>query len=345
MNIVELIFAPYRIRLKRPFTTSKGIIKERKGYIINLKDSEGIIGVGDAAPLPEFGSETYEEASAALDNLKIELKIDINDLQDNLGNNLQFFNKFPALRHGIEQAILNLVSKKFDVSLTKLLKVNPSLEIDTNAAIGMLSPEEAVKEAVKKINEGFTTLKIKTGREKFNEDLKTIEAVRKAFGINIKLRIDSNGKWNLKEAEEYLKKLEDFNIEYAEQPVYSLNDFKELSKKTTIPLAADESIRSFNDAMNFIEEKAASFLVLKPMMLGGIIPVLKIIKLAEENNIGIVITSSFESAVGKYIPVFAASSVKNKTAHGLAINEFFEKDLIDDPFPIKNGKIILTKEL
>ena len=130
-------------------------------------------------------------------------------------------------------------------------------------------------------------------------------------------------------------------MEYVEQPVNGLDNFIKLKSKTVVPLAVDESIRTIKDAAEFIQNKAAAVLVLKPMMLGGIIPVLKIKNLAGQNGIKVVITSSFESVVGRAMAVFAASTVKEELAHGLATEKYFEKDLFTDPYPVKNGIISL----
>jgi L-alanine-DL-glutamate epimerase-like enolase superfamily enzyme len=103
MNIIELIYSTYSLKLSKPFTTSKGNINERKGFILNLKNEKGIVGVGDAAPFPEIGSESFEEIEDTLNNLKLELKIDLFNLAESLNKFITF--KF-ALRHGFEQRFL-----------------------------------------------------------------------------------------------------------------------------------------------------------------------------------------------------------------------------------------------
>ena len=140
----------------------------------------------------------------------------------------------------------------------------------------------------------------------------------------------------------YLSKLKELNLEYAEQPVRSLENFIKLKSRISVPLAADESIRTIKDAENFIKKNALDYLILKPMIIGGLLPTLEIIDLAENNNIIPVITSSFESAIGKANAVIAAATVNNEVAHGLALNDYFKNDLITDPFPVKDGKISLS---
>ena len=90
-----------------------------------------------------------------------------------------------------------------------------------------------------------------------------------------------------------------------------------------------------------ITKKAVDYLILKPMIIGGLLPTLEIIEMAEKNIITPVITSSFESAIGKANAVIEAATVKKEIAHGLAIADYFKEDLVRDPFPVKDGKITL----
>jgi o-succinylbenzoate synthase len=341
MSIIELIYAPYSLNFKKPFITSKGTIDKRKGFIINLKNSTGLIGVGDASPFPEFGSETYEQTEEALNSLKIQLKVDLDKIEGSLAENLSQFNNFPALRHGFEQALLDLISKEKNIPIAQLLRRKTKNEINVNGLIDFQSPKDSAQTALKLKTNGFRTIKIKTGRDNFDDDYKCIEAVRNAVGKELKLRVDINGKWNLDEAKKNLHSLEKFNIEYIEQPVSLLNDFIALKKFSAIPLAADESIRTKNNAFDFIINKAADVFILKPMMLGGLVPTLEIIDIAYENGVKSVITSSFESAVGKSIVILAASTIVDETAHGLNTAVYFEKDLISDKYTVENGKITI----
>jgi len=285
MNKLELSYHPYELKLKTPFETSKGKITERKGFIISLRSQSGKIGIGEVAPFPEFGSETYEEADMRLASIKIAMRVEINDFNDSLKALLSDFNTHPALKHGLEQALVNLICNERNITVAESLNLKLKKEINVNAAIGFLKPEEAVSRVLQFVKEGFKTIKIKTGRDNFEDDFAAISSIRKAVGDEIKLRIDSNGKWSLEEAVKYLNRLEEFSLEYAEQPVNSIEEFKELKNRTSVLLAADESIRDFESAKKFIDEKAIDFLILKPMMLGGLLPALEFIELAEKNNV------------------------------------------------------------
>jgi o-succinylbenzoate synthase len=341
MKNINLTYTTYNLKFKNPFESSKGKFNERKGFLIRLKSSSGKTGVGDAAPFPESGSETYSDAENELKKLKLNLKINLHDITTSITESLGSLDKFPALHHGVEQALINLISKENNLSINEILNESSNNSINVNAIIGILTPDKSAEEAQKLIRQGFTTLKVKAGRDKFEDDLNCLKVIRESAGTNIKLRIDANGKWELNEAINNLKKIELIDPEYVEQPLYYLADFIKLKNKTGVPLAVDESIRTIKNAVEFIQHKAVSFIILKPMMLGGIIPVLNIKNYAEQNGLKVVITSSFESVVGRSIAIFTASTVKEQLAHGLATGTYFEKDLFADPYPVKNGTISL----
>lgn len=343
MKIVHSSCSPYILKLKQPFSTSKGKILERRGFLIKLDSVNGKSGYGDCCPLPEFGSESYEQAEAILQDLELKIKIDVNDIEQSILKTLEPLSGFPAIRHAFEQALLNLISRDMNLSLNEILNSSSKKIINVNAAIGFLSPEDSASRAQELVSKGYKTLKLKIGRKNFEEDLACVKAVRESIGKEINLRIDANGRWILSDAVSCLKPLEKFGIEYVEQPVNKIEDYLALSHKTTIPLAADESIRSLKDAYDFISRKAVKVIVLKPMMLGGVIHTLKIIEFAQENKTKVVVTTSLDSVIGRSFAVLAASFVEQETAHGLGTAELFENDLFPDPYPVKNGQIHLSK--
>ena len=71
MNNLELTYVPYSTKLKKPFRASGLIITERNGFILFLKSESKSIGIGEAAPLAEFGSESYKETERALENFPL----------------------------------------------------------------------------------------------------------------------------------------------------------------------------------------------------------------------------------------------------------------------------------
>ena len=341
MTNLELTYSPYSLNLSQPFRTSGGDIRERKGFIISLKSGSKAEGIGEAAPLPEFGSESYEDDEITLENLQLNIKLDLNNLIPSIEESLSQFIHLPALRSGMEQAILNLVCVERKTTLSELFNKPVAKNISVNGIIGMVDKADAVNKAISLKADGFRTIKIKVGREIFEDDLEVVNNIRAAVGKNIKLRLDANGKWDKNAAIHNLKQLEETDIEYIEQPVSPLKDFEDICSETSVPLAADESLRSYADAINIIRNNLASVLIIKPMMLGGLTPAMDIIDEAEKNKKKVVISSSFETSIGRSIAIFAAGILKEQTAHGLAVADYFKDTIVSDPFPVSNGIITI----
>jgi o-succinylbenzoate synthase len=344
MKIREFKFLPYSLKFKRPFITSKAVINERKGFLIYISDENRYTGLGDVAPFEEFGYESFKVVEKKLNELSNSFPEEINFAKkEGLEKFLLQFMEFPSVRSGIEQAIISLSIKRNKINPENFFGIKQKKIIHVNSLISFCSPAEAAKLSQEQIEKGFTTIKIKIGRENISDDYEVIKSIRKAAGDNINLRLDVNCKWSKEEAINNLKALEEFNIEYVEQPISSVYEFIELKKHVRISLAADESIRSYDNAVNIIKNKLADVLVLKPMMLGGISPTLKIIRLAEDNNIKVVITSSLESNIGRRAAVFCASVLKDDIACGLSTDNLFLNNIEENVFPIKDGKIFLNQ--
>ena len=61
MNIVDIRWHPYRIPFAHSFATAHGTITAREGAIVEVTTDQGITGIGEIAPLPEFAGSSLAE--------------------------------------------------------------------------------------------------------------------------------------------------------------------------------------------------------------------------------------------------------------------------------------------
>ncbi|MGE5362948.1 MAG: o-succinylbenzoate synthase [Bacteroidota bacterium] len=337
MKIVDVQCFPYNLSLNPPLQGSKVYIRSKQGFIVKLTDTAGNVAFGDVSPLRLFGSESYALSMKAYHNLAKKIILMQRLSLKNLDDNLSPLNPFPALRCGIEQALLELIAKAKNTTLYSLLELDePARNVRTNALIGILPVEETLAKAREYLEKGFDTIKIKAGRDDFEEDLRVLKELRKLAGPQVNIRIDVNGKWTLAQAKEHILELAELNPEYIEQPVASKEDLIELSRVSPVQVAADESIRNINDANELLKYNIV--FILKPMIIGGILRTLEIIRKARKKNRKIVISSSIETSVGKDVLDFLASVIEDDTAHGLNSPGFLEDP--DLPALISENQII-----
>ncbi|MBI5730716.1 MAG: o-succinylbenzoate synthase [Ignavibacteriales bacterium] len=342
MIIKDFKYFPFTLQLKAPFQTASQVITERSGFIISLSDENGNVSFGECSPISGFSLETLEDAERILKGLCHQMiGFSVEETLHAVSELLIEFKLVPSLQFALEQAIISLMIQH-NKDFMKAFFINTKSEIDVNAVIGLGDIENIVAQVDEKIRKGFVTFKLKVGRDDAYEDFLLLKMIRNEFGYNINLRLDANRKWSADEAMEYLDRFQQFNISYVEEPCEHICSIFKLLEESPIPIALDESLVSFENAEKLINECKIEFIILKPMVLGGLISSLRLIKNAGKKNKKVIISSSFESAVGKSGLVLLAAITNHNFAHGLDTSDFFEKDICADSFKVENGKIIFT---
>ena len=346
MKINEVKYSPYSIKFTTPFKGASADLSGREGIIIEAKTNEGVSSFGEIAPLPGFSIETLKDVTNRLTAITGLLKDKhLPDSYLDLDEFLSSEKLYPSERFGVEQAILNLIINNNRNKFLKELGRAFYSQIKVNAVLGIRPLDETISEIRRFIREGFNTVKIKAGRKNPGDDISIADAVRNEFGSRINIRIDMNGSLDTKTAGKFLTMLQNYNIQYVEQPVAGIDDLINLSMQKNFPLAADESLRSFDDAVKLCTKGNVKFLIVKPMLCGGFTNTMKIIDLAEKNCKAVIISSAFESAVGRSQLAMISSLTSHNCAHGLATAGYFEEDLYADKYPVIKGKIDFDNKL
>jgi O-succinylbenzoate synthase len=166
--------------------------------------------------------------------------------------------------------------------------------IPVNTTVPAVGPEQARALVAAS---GCTTAKVKVAEagQTLAEDIERVEAVRDALGPAGRIRVDANAAWSVDAATDALTVLERFDLEYAEQPVASLEDMAALRRRVDVRLAADESVRKAADPMRVAGLDAADIVVLKVQPLGGVRVCLEI---ADACGLPVVVSSALETSVG-----------------------------------------------
>jgi o-succinylbenzoate synthase len=334
MKVKNVTYSKYKYPFITPILTSKSTLNFREGIILKLETEEGYFSFGEASPLPDFGSESIEEAEACLK--KIVGLMSSNILPKNFEKVEPWLNDFrltPTIRFAFEQALFELFLKNTSIQMN----YNSEANIPVNALLNIKTKEITLNEVSEKINNSFDTIKFKTGVNSFENEFEVLKEVRKQFP-ELKLRLDVNGKWDIETALKSFSKLEELNIEYVEQPVKNLEDLIHVTKNSSVPIAADESVRTIEDATRIIKNGSIKFLVIKPMLLGGFFNTKKILELAK-GKCEIIISSSLETNLGFRFLTFIASQCDLKIAHGLSTSNLFKNDEAQNFFPLEDGRI------
>ena len=211
--------------------------------------------------------------------------------------------------------------------------------VRVNGTIPATNDKSVIKSLVETY-QGVNTFKVKVG-DNLGEDIVRLAQIR-SLGRDIKIRIDVNGLWSVKDA---LTNLYAFYeevgpFEYVEQPCATLEELCELKSSIRIPLkiAVDEVLRKAKDPFDIDLSGAADFVMLKVQPLGGIA---RAHQLAEHHKLPVVVSSALESAVGiNYGLQLAASFPEMNFDCGLGTGSLLGADVAS--LPIVNGEIEIT---
>lgn len=179
---------------------------------------------------------------------------------------------------------------------------------------------------------GCRTVKVKVAEpgQTLADDIARVRAVREALGPEGRIRVDANGAWNVDEAEHAVHALNEFDLEYVEQPCASVEELADLRKRVKymgIPVAADESVRKSSDPLAVARAKAADLLVIKAQPLGGVTHALQIVTAA---GLPVVVSSALDTAVGLSQGAALAAALPSLDYDcGLGTSSLFLDDVAD----------------
>ncbi|WP_084101545.1 o-succinylbenzoate synthase [Demequina sp. NBRC 110051] len=226
----------------------------------------------------------------------------------------------------------------------------PSPQRDTvavNAIVPLVDPDRARDFATRN---GCTTAKVKVGGgSDLAADIARVEAVADALGPAGAIRVDVNGGWDLDEAARCLPLLDRaaraggaHGLQYAEQPVESVEDLAILRRRADVPLAADESVRIPGSADAVLKAHAADVIILKAHPLGGVRRALEIAD--SVGDLPITVSSAMESSVGLAAGVALALALpREPLACGLGTGALLATDTVAHTWLPSHGRIGLTR--
>jgi len=300
------------LRYHEPFRIAPTTSFESRNVIVKITTESKITGIGESSPSKRVTHETPKTVIAVLDKIAPHLigmsPLRIEQIIEEMD---QIVPENPSAKAAIDIAIHDIMGKTAKTPLCNLLGGFREAVI-TDLTLGIKQPEEMAEDAVRAVRRGFKALKVKVGVD-LEEDFERVRRIREAVGPDIALRIDANQGWTVTQAIEVLNKLERFDIEFAEQPV-AANEIKglaEIRRNSSIPVMADESVQSPEDALNLIRQDAVDLINIKLMKSGGIHKARKIAAVAEAAKVPCMIGCMGESTVGITAGVQLAAAIKN----------------------------------
>ncbi|MCE2512466.1 MAG: o-succinylbenzoate synthase [Acidimicrobiia bacterium] len=334
---------PFRLALRAPLVTGGVTVRFRAGFLVALS-ADGITGWGEASPLPGWSRTSLLDTETALRSVCDGLVRG----EVVLGTLLSAMQDTPHARAGVAGAWADLQAQRAGRTLAEQLIADtghlPPASVSVNALVAAADPSDVEQAADQASQAGFGAAKLKVGEADPAVDMERVRAARAGLGPGAELRLDANGAWNPKTALDVLDRVYDYDIAYCEEPVAGVEAIAEVGRRSPVPIAVDESVRSEADAVQALDLGVGT-LIVKPQALGGPDTALAVAARAREAGASVVVTSFLDSAVGVTHALHVAAAVdataSNSRAHGLATSSILATDVAAPP-PVVSGAILLV---
>jgi muconate cycloisomerase len=341
-RIASLTIYQLRIPFHQTFKHALQSREESDAVIIKVTDDDGRVGFGESLPRSYVTGEITESMVARL-RYDLAAKLfgeafapgwetfeylssvlpEWTRSDDKNGPVIAWNAAFCA----VELALLDWSLRRDYESLSELL-TPVRYEVVYSGVISADAPKDAAALAKRMARLGLRQIKVKVGAA---DDVARLEAVRKVVGDDVELRADANGAWSADEAVVQLRRLAAFKLQAIEQPVRAadLIGMKRVREQSGVPVMADESLVTIDQARRLIELGACDFFNIRLSKNGGVSGSLAIAKLAHEAGVKIQVgaqvgETGILSAAGR---IFAAHLPELTFAEGSFGNWLLAEDV------------------
>lgn len=335
MRITRVEVIPVALPFREPYVTAYATLHARTTILVRVHTDETVAGVGEAVPLTLRGGQGAAEVSTELAELCGPAIAGVSaeplrsrspaDIRRWIWELLERCRRQRAGRPalcGIDIALHDLAGKVAGLPVWRLLGATRVHEVICNASIDAREPDAAGAAARIAATKGFTTHKVKVGT---GSDAERVAAVRTAIGHDAHIRIDANGAWDTHEAVRRLHELQGHGIELAEQPGRDLAALTEIRARSPIPVIADESVASLEEAQAAGRQGACDAATIKLSKVGGPLEAIRV-----AGALPAYLSSALDGPIGIAAAVHTAQVMPRggyaaRLAHGLATLEMFER--------------------
>ncbi len=269
-------------------------------------------GWGEAAPLPGFSPESLEQCQQDLYSLASAW----------LAGQSPVEVTSPSARFGFSCARYEL--QHGPLSTARAPTSHPLLQGDLDAVLQHGSQRSAALRP--------SSIKLKLARQPLERETHLVRELL-AQTPQLRLRIDCNQGWTLRQAEVFLAAIPLTAIDYLEEPCAELQHSLQLATEFGVSVALDESLRQ--PGFSLPEHPGLRALILKPSLTGSLEQLDDWISLAQQRGLRAILSSSYESSLGLSQLAALATQLTPLETPGLDTAAAFSVNLLRGGDPAK----------
>jgi muconate cycloisomerase len=352
MRISDIAVYPLSLPMKQDFAISGGTVGDKSRgaphVYVKVTADNGAEGWGEARPSPRWSYETQETVASTIERyLKPALLgadvVDLQTVHSIMNREIKpvYGSGQPIAKAAVDMALHDLIGSANGQRLADMWFCGFRPEISLSYLISTADPAEAERKATEAKRKGYRGVDVKLGLDPA-ADLDILEAVKGA-APELFFRVDANQAYSLPQAVKLARRMERMGIDVFEQPLKAneLAAHAELRRKTSLPIALDESIWTAGDLVQAIRVEACDAVVVKVTKMGGLSGAKRCGELAREAGLGLLGGGLTESRLGLTASAHLFNCLGIAEPVDLNGPLFLEDDPVEEGPAIDEGRISL----
>lgn len=329
---MNLSYEVIQLTPRYPFVIARGGYSAHENVVVTLVDSDGVEGIGEAAPNRYYGESTATVAAAFDQFAPCLLRANAWSLESIDAQLDRVLRANGSAKSAISAALHDIAGKRLGIPVHRMWGLDAADAPESSFTIG-IADNEGLRQRVDDAAQ-YPVLKIKLGTDR---DEEIVRVVRDA-APGKKLRVDANAAWTPSEAVRKIDFLADYDIEFVEQPVaqHDIDGLRFVRARSKLPIVADESCLVATDIPKLA--RAVDGINIKLAKCGSLREAMRMVHTARALGMMVMAGCMIESSLGISAIAQLAPLLDSADMDGAAL-------LSNDPFTgagIPNGRITLS---
>lgn len=340
MKIRSVEAIPLDVRFKETFSFGSTDRNRSPNVIVRMTTDEGVVGYGEACPMPAFTGETQESVTATIEGRLEDLLVGRDPLQrEPIVRDLdKVLFRSPFTLAAIDVALWDIAGKILGVPVSVLLGGRFRERVEQHGSVGLGTAESMSNTALEQVEQGYSTLKLYAGRDAMEEDLRRLDSV----GQDVAFILDVNGRWDVATCLRAIPVLEELGVTLLEQPVAAWDDRgqAEVVSKSTIEVMADEAVFGPTDVARIGRERTARVINLGLSKLGGLLRARECATVALSSGLKMAVGSVLELGVASAAGLHLSASLPELAAPSYLMGPLkYERQITTVPLEVRGGEM------
>jgi glucarate dehydratase len=352
MKIVDVRATAVTVPLRRPLRWSFGVEVSTTRTIVELITDEGLVGIGETRGGDEVVTalRLHRDLYVGTDPLEVGRIARRFSVFRMTSEQLALVGAAKLAGAAVEMACWDLVGKALGKRCGDLWGGIDNERVEFAAYVFYRyasptdighgdRPEDAADHAEELFEtHGFRDIKFKNGVLDPRQEIASVRMMRDRLGGRLRnLRLDPNAVWSVETSVRVLNEINEFGLEFCEDPTWGIEGMSLVRDRTPVPLATNMCCVTFEQIPLSVRARAVDVILGDVHFWGGPTAVLQLAKVCETFNLGLSLHSDRELGIST-AAVLHLAAAETMVSH--AIDSHLPEqadDIITTPFTFRDG--------